>query len=52
MGGCPKGLGCTKCHGWKEFEFHPLIFKTRQCSAGQSCRKEACPFYHALDEKR
>lgn len=52
MGGCPKGLQCNKCHGWKEFEFHPVIFKTRPCSAGTNCRKEACPFYHNIDEKR
>jgi hypothetical protein len=24
--GCPEGMNCTKCHGWKEKEFHPIIY--------------------------
>ena len=26
--GCPNGYSCIKCHGWKELEYHPLVYKT------------------------
>jgi len=32
MGGCSKGMSCNKCHGWKEYDYHPRNYtsKTRQ----------------------
>ena len=29
--GCPQGFNCTFCHGWKELEYHPSVFKTVAC---------------------
>lgn len=29
--GCSDTFSCLKCHGWKEYEFHPKIYKTRPC---------------------
>lgn len=29
--GCPRGLACEFCHGWKECEFHPVNFKQTEC---------------------
>ena len=44
---------CNKCHGWKELEYHPLNYKTRQCSNGNKCLKgKTCPYYHTASEKR
>lgn len=51
--GCPKGFDCSKSHGWKESEFHPLNYKTRPCSISKPCTKgKDCPFYHTPLEKR
>ncbi|EGR28398.1 zinc finger ccch type domain protein [Ichthyophthirius multifiliis] len=30
-GQCETQLDCNYCHGWKEFNYHPLIYKTKQC---------------------
>lgn len=49
--GCPNKERCTKCHGWKELEYHPLLYKTRAC--GKTCSKgRDCPNYHAVSERR
>ena len=29
--GCPQGFSCSYCHGWKELEYHPSVFKKVSC---------------------
>mmetsp|Transcript_6120 Transcript_6120/g.5481 ORF Transcript_6120/g.5481 Transcript_6120/m.5481 type:complete len:92 (+) Transcript_6120:1114-1389(+) len=50
-GGCPNMLNCDKCHGWKEFEFHPDNYKTIACK-NEGCDKKNCPFYHNEHERK
>ena len=50
---CKLGAKCNKSHGWKESEFHPLIYKTKPClSIGDCPRNLECPFFHSPIEKR
>jgi hypothetical protein len=49
-GGCPEGLLCGMCHGWKELEFHPQIYKTKACQTAD-CGKVSCPFFHTDDRR-
>lgn len=45
--GCPLGMDCENCHGWKEEEYHIANFKKFACKKGQDCdRKEVCSFNH------
>ena len=51
--GCPHVLNCTKCHGWKEAEYHPLNYKTKKCPNEKNCRRsQDCPHYHNVEEQR
>lgn len=51
--GCPFGYQCHQSHGWKEYDYHPLIYKTKFCTKGIKCqRKFECPYYHSESEKR
>lgn len=50
--GCAKMLDCDKCHGWKEYEYHPQIFRTRPCANGAKCQKKDCAFYHSSKDMR
>lgn len=51
--GCPNGLNCDMCHGWKEYDYHPLVFKIRPCPNGLSCHRNfECSYYHSLEDKR
>jgi hypothetical protein len=52
--GCTDEFDCTKCHGWKEEDFHPLNYKTKKCkNCNKVCdKKEFCPFLHKNEEKR
>lgn len=50
--GCPLGFDCTKCHGWKELEYHPLNYRTKQCNTKNCQKGRDCPFYHNAREKR
>lgn len=52
--GCPRGLDCQFCHGWKEPEYHPFVYKTKKCeSSAKECQRlNACPYYHSSSEKR
>lgn len=51
--GCPNGSNCTKCHGWKELDYHPFVYKTRFCPNGGKChRMFECPYFHNESEKR
>lgn len=52
QGGCVKNEDCDKCHGWKEFEYHPKFYKTRQCTSGKSCNRPDCGYYHSIKDKR
>jgi hypothetical protein len=50
---CPQGFNCIKCHGWKEYDFHPLIYKTKPCPNNKKCNKgKVCSNYHNNDERR
>lgn len=51
-GKCDDLFGCLMCHGWKEYEFHFNVYKTKKCTDGTLCKKKICPYYHTLDEKR
>lgn len=52
-GGCSIGLSCTKCHGWKEIEFHPEVYKMKPCSSGTKCSKQQdCSYYHSEKDSR
>jgi len=51
--GCYFKEKCSKCHGWKENEYHPLNYKSKPCPAGKNCNKgRDCPHYHTLRERR
>ena len=52
--GGSRGFDCNYCHGWKEPEYHPFVYKTKKCeSSEEECaRLNACPYYHNEDEKR
>ena len=51
--GCPMSGTCDKCHGWKELDYHPLVYKTKPCANGVNCHRTfECPFYHCDAEKR
>lgn len=52
QGGCFKNEQCDRCHGWKEFEYHPLFYKTRQCTNGKNCTRGDCGYYHANKDRR
>ena len=45
-GGCNYNEACNKCHGWKELEYHPKFFKTRQCTHGEKCSRADCGYLH------
>ena len=38
-GGCPNGIDCGFCHGWKELEFHPDNYKQKKCTNWKTCNK-------------
>ena len=52
--GCPEGVNCQFCHGWKEEDYHPLNYKTKKCKFKfGTCKKgKFCPFYHQNEKKR
>jgi hypothetical protein len=51
--GCQMSGNCDKCHGWKELDYHPLVYKTKPCANGMNCHRTfECPFYHSEGEKR
>lgn len=50
---CPNHYNCDKSHGWKESEYHPLIYKTRVCPNLNKCGKSLdCPYYHTAQDQR
>ena len=51
-GGCKELMGCDKCHGWKEIEFHPDAYKQKPCSQRKVCPKpQECPYYHSSADR-
>ena len=51
--GCKNGFNCSKSHGWKEHDYHPLVYKTIKCKKYFNCDKGFfCPFYHCNETKR
>lgn len=52
--GCHKGYSCDMTHGWKEYDFHPLVYKTIKCkSTYNDCDKKGnCPFFHSNEDMR
>lgn len=40
-------MSCNFCHGWKELDFHPVLYKTKFCSTGPTCDKKDCIYYHS-----
>ena len=52
--GCSLSQNCFHCHGWKELEYHPLVYKTKICPLGGNCAqtKKHCPFYHHSNDER
>lgn len=51
--GCPQGLNCNKCHGWKELEYHPYLYKLKQCKMMDHCIRDShCPMYHSAADRR
>ncbi|KAM3137766.1 hypothetical protein pb186bvf_010186 [Paramecium bursaria] len=53
QGGCKDFENCQYCHGWKELEYHPHMYKTKPCTS-QNCQKkqQECAFYHGDQDKR
>lgn len=50
--GCPLKEKCSKCHGWKELEYHPLNYKTKHCPSKNCVKGRDCPHYHHMKERR
>ena len=51
-GGCRNNEKCTKSHGWKESEFHPMNYKTKKCTLKKCLGGKICPYYHQENERR
>lgn len=51
---CSKSYNCSYSHGWKELDFHPLVYKTVKCKFHKGgCEKgDNCPYYHNNEKKR
>lgn len=47
-------FNCGLSHGWKETDYHPDIYKTRQCSESTNCKYSGldCPFWHTTADRR
>ena len=45
---------CRFTHGWKEYDYHVQIYKTRACRQGKKClfKQTDCPFYHGKEDLR
>lgn len=52
QGGCPLNVDCKKCHGWKELEYHPASYKTKQCINNESCSRSDCGYFHSQADRR
>ncbi len=45
-GGCPHLMNCPFTHGWKEKEYHPINYKTKNCTNLNNCVKRFCHYLH------
>ena len=50
--GCQRMANCPHCKGWKEQEYHPLLYKTNQCKEEKCTRGVECPLYHSKLDQR
>ena len=51
-GKCSSMYGCRECHGWKELEYHPMMYKTRCCMLKKCLGGRVCPYYHNELDRR
>ena len=45
-------MSCNFCHGWKELDFHPLLYKIKLCPNHLNCDKKDCIYFHNKNEKK
>ena len=43
---------CRFSHGWKEQQFHPLVYKTQPCNEQKCFKGFECPYYHSSRDYR
>jgi len=43
---CPNRDLCKFCHNFFEYDFHPLVYKTRPCLNIKNCKGIYCPYKH------
>jgi len=49
---CNRGRQCLYAHSKEEELYHPLMYKTKMCSAHPACSRCHCPFAHSPQELR
>eukprot|EP00922_Rhytidocystis_sp_ex-Travisia-forbesii_P009945 GHVS01014559.1.p1 GENE.GHVS01014559.1~~GHVS01014559.1.p1 ORF type:complete len:867 (+),score=243.90 GHVS01014559.1:263-2863(+) len=49
---CNRGRACQFAHSKEEELYHPLMYKTKLCTAFPHCRRHYCPFGHASADLR
>lgn len=49
---CKKGKLCTFAHSKEEQLYHPLMYKTKECSLYPNCNRYYCPFSHGIKQIR
>lgn len=49
---CKKGKLCTFAHSKEEQLYHPLMYKTKECSLYPNCNRYYCPFSHGVEQIR
>lgn len=49
---CKKGKLCTFAHSKEEQLYHPLMYKTKECSLYPNCNRYYCPFSHGAEQIR
>nr|PVC54087.1 hypothetical protein MACL_00003334 [Theileria orientalis] len=49
---CTRGKNCNFAHSKEEELYHPLVYKTKQCSSFPKCTRYFCPFVHDPSEMR
>ncbi|OII72567.1 uncharacterized protein cubi_03303 [Cryptosporidium ubiquitum] len=49
---CKKGKLCTFAHSKEEQLYHPLMYKTKECSLYPNCNRYYCPFSHGIEQIR
>ena len=53
---CPNGVDCKQAHTQTEILYHPLSFRTTQCTKDHSNPetrpKDSCPYFHSENDRR